>query len=174
VNKKTAPPRILVAGIPGAGKTEYCDWLEQEKGFLHLDIDELSKGNGAPIKLELLDCLRHSAERFLGVIAKMEKPILIDWGFPAYLIAMVACLHANGFAIWWFDGDREAARQSFIRRATVPVESFDAQMKSIEEHRPQIHDLFEDNVIYSVSAGPAHRAKEDIYKRMFSQRRALS
>jgi hypothetical protein len=37
---------------------------EQEKGFLHLDIDELSKGNGAPIKLELLACLRHSGRVF--------------------------------------------------------------------------------------------------------------
>src|ERR1700741_635012 len=104
VNTKSGQQNILVAGIPGSGKTTYCEWLEQEKAFLHLDIDELEKGNGTDPKLELLECLRHSAERFLKVIAKIEQPIAVDWGFPLRLIGMVTCLNAKGFAIWWLDG----------------------------------------------------------------------
>jgi tetratricopeptide (TPR) repeat protein len=85
VTNKTIAQNILVCGIPGSGKTTYCAWLEQKKGFLHLDFDELEKGNGTDKKLALLDCLRHSAERFLTVIARIEQPIVIDWGFPPHL-----------------------------------------------------------------------------------------
>jgi shikimate kinase len=35
---------LLVCGIPGSGKTTYCRWLAQQKGFDHLDFDELLSG----------------------------------------------------------------------------------------------------------------------------------
>jgi hypothetical protein len=167
MSRQTIPQRILVAGIPGSGKTSYCSWLEREKGLLHLDIDELSKESGIDLKLELLECLRHSAGRFLKVIAAIEQPIALDWGFPTALLGLVHCLNLNGFAIWWFDGDREAARESFLRRGTVAVAAFDAQMKAIEEHWQQIQDVFDENLIHTVSAGPAYLTPEHIYKRMF-------
>ena len=37
------PQHVLVGGIPGSGKTSYCRWLEQEKGFLHLDFLQNNK-----------------------------------------------------------------------------------------------------------------------------------
>jgi hypothetical protein len=170
VRGKPALARVLVAGIPGSGKSAYCAWLEREKDFLHLNLDELEKENGTNLKLNLYDCLKHSADRFLSAISKFEQPIVLDWGFPTYLLGMVTCLSANGFAIWWLDGDRAAARESFIRRGTVPVEAFELQMKSIEERSQEIQKVFDENVISSVSAGPAYRSPEDIYQRMFSGR----
>jgi hypothetical protein len=167
MTKEIVRQNILACGIPGSGKTTYCQWLEKEKGFLHLDLDELEKDNGTEQKLALRDCLRHSAERFLRVIAQMDHPIAIDWGFPPDLLGMVTCLNANGFAIWWFDGDRHAARESFMRRGTVPAERFDAQMKSIEEHWHEIEGEIEDNRITAVSAGPSYPLPEFIYRRMF-------
>jgi len=55
MNKTSALQNILVAGIPGSGKTTYCQWLEQQKGFLHLDIDELSKENGTCLSWPRVD-----------------------------------------------------------------------------------------------------------------------
>ena len=171
MGEKTVPRNILVAGIPGSGKTTYCQWLEREKGFLHLDFDELSQENGTELKLALFDCLRHTAERFLHAISTLEQPIAIDWGFPPGYLTLVKLFRLNGFAIWWFDGDRDAAKASFIQRGTPDrsLEAFAAQLKSIEQDWPQIQEAFEDNIIYSVSAGPTHATAEYIYKRMFSR-----
>jgi hypothetical protein len=171
MNERNAPPRILVAGIPASGKTSYSAWLEREQGFLHLDLDELEKGNGTEKNLDLRDCLRHSAERFLRVVSEVPQPIVLDWGFPPTLLTLADCLNQNGFAIWWFDGDRQVARESFIRRATVPIDAFDIQMKSIEEYWQRIQNVFDENLIYTVSDGPNYATPEYIYSRMFSKRR---
>jgi hypothetical protein len=173
VSNKTIAHNILVCGIPGSAKTTYCAWLEREKGFMHLDLDELEKGNGTDKKLALLDCLRHSAERFLTVIARIEQPIVIDWGFPPHLLGMVTCLNANGFAVWWFDGDRHAARESFIRRHKdgPTLEDFERQIKLIDENWYQIGEVVGDHLVSSVSAGPAYRSPEDIHERIFKSRR---
>lgn len=169
VSNKTITQNILVCGIPGSGKTTYSQWLEQEKDFLHLDLDELEKGNGTDKKLALLDCLRHSAERFLTVIARIEQSIVIDWGFPPGLLGMVTCLNANGFAVWWLDGDRDLARESFIRRGTVSLQAFEVQMKSIEENWFLMKEVIEENVIHTVSAGPTYAAPDYLYRRMFAR-----
>src|SRR6266481_3695643 len=129
MKQKTASRNILVAGIPGSGKSTYCQWLEQEKGFLHLDFDELLQGRGTEPKLELIRCLSHTAETFVGVISKLDQPIAIDWGFPPGYLSLVNLFRLNGFAIWWLDGDRDAAKASFIQRGTPDrsLEAFAAQ-----------------------------------------------
>lgn len=164
------PQRILVAGIPGSGKSTYCAWLEREKGFLHLDIDQLFKDNGTQLKLDLFDELKHSAERFMLAVSRIQQPIVVDWGFPLRLLDLVKCLNASGFGIWWFDGDREAARVSFERRGTVSLEAFNAQMQAIEQNWPDIEGLFERKIIDTVSPGPTYLFREEIYRRMFSPR----
>lgn len=169
MSKGTVPQNILVAGIPGSGKTTYCQWLDEERGFLHLDFDELSKGNGTDLKRALFGCLRHTAEKFLRAISELEQPIAIDWGFPPGMITLVRLFKLNGFTIWWFDGDRDAAKESFVQRGTVSLEAFIVQMQSIEENWNQIEDEIEDNIITTVSAGPAYTTPEHIYMRMFSR-----
>jgi hypothetical protein len=172
VNSKVGSRNILVAGIPGSGKTTYCQWLEQEKGFLHLDIDELLQDRSTEQKLALIDCLRHTAEKFLRAISKLEQPVAIDWGFPPWLLSLVELFKVSGFSIWWLDGDRDAAKAAFIQQGTPgrSLEAFAVQMKSIEQDWPRIQEVFEDNIIYSVSAGRTHAAPEYIYGRMFSRR----
>ncbi len=86
-------------------------------------------------------------------------------------LTLVRLFKDNGFAIWWFDGDRNAARESFVRRGTEDrsLEAFTAQMQSIENGWLPIKDVIGDNIINTVSAGPTHAAPEDIYRRMFAR-----
>lgn len=167
MHKKVEQKHILSAGIPGSGKTTYCRWLEQEKGFLHLDFDELLDGRGTEQKLSLIECLHHSAKEFIRAISDQGQPIAIDWGFPLSMLTLIRMFKANQIAIWWFDGDRNAARESFVRRGTVPLKDFAAQIESIEKEWAQIDHIVEGNVINTVTAGPAHTSPEYIYSRMF-------
>jgi len=102
----------------------------------------------------LIRCLGHTPKEFLSAISRQEQPIAIDWGFPLF--------KQSGFAIWWFDGDRNAARQLFVQRGTVPLERFTVQMQSIEEEWSRIEDVTGDNIINVVTAGPTQPAPEYI------------
>jgi predicted ABC-type ATPase len=120
MNERIVAQNVLVAGIPGSGKTEYCRWLEREKGFLHLDFDELLTGHGTEEKLALIEQLRRTAEEFVFAISKQGKPIVIDWGFPLGSLSLVRFFKQNGFAMWWFDGDRAAAENRSFKEAPYP------------------------------------------------------
>ena len=168
MNNGIVPPKILISGIPGSGKSTYCRWLEQEKGFIHLDFDELLNGRGSERKLMLIQHLSNTAVDFIRAIAEEKRPIVIDWGFPVAGLSLIRLFKLSGITIWWFDGDRAAAEESFIRRGTVPLEAFRAQMRSIAQGWSQIEEVIGDNVIYAVNAGPSYATPEIIYQRMFS------
>lgn len=106
-------------------------------------------------------------ERVIRVM--IRQLTVIDWGFPLASLSLVRLFTLSGFPIWWFDGDRDAARESFIRRATVPAQAFTDQMASIDEGWFQIEDLIKDSIITVVSAGPTHAEPEYIYGRMFGE-----
>jgi hypothetical protein len=157
---------ILVCGIPGSGKTKYCEWLEREKGFLHLDVDKLSDGKGTPTKLALFGLLNRDIGAFISEVSKRDGSVVIDWGFPMTSLPIVQLLRKLGFEVWWFDGDRLAAEQAFTNRGTVSLEAFRIQMKSIEACWTQVEKLAGRRIIKAVSAGPAHAPPECLFEEM--------
>jgi len=160
---------VHVCGIPGSGKTTYCKWLEQEKHFLHLDFDHLLSGIGTQVKLSLIrPLLEGHTKNFIAKLSERHQSTVIDWGFPVTNLPVVQQLQREGVSIWWFDGDRPAARQAFARRATVSLADFDRQMKSIEKQWTEIEQLIGDHVIGTVKMGPAHAKPDWIFEQMFS------
>jgi len=157
---------ILVCGIPGSGKTTYCTWLAQRKGFDHLNFDELLSGSGAPAHLDLIALLRTKPKDFIHKLSRRRRTV-IDWGFRPADISLIRLLQAGGIAVWWFDGDREAALQSFTTRGTVSLVAFRAQMDAIETAWSQIKEVIGDRLIDTVASGPKHLALERIFEEMF-------
>jgi hypothetical protein len=92
---------------------------------------------------------------------------VIDWGFRPADISLVRQLQAGGIAVWWFDGDREAALQSFTARGTVSLAAFRAQMDAIVTAWSQIKEVIGDRLINAVASGPKHLAPERIFEEMF-------
>lgn len=163
-----SPSTVLhISGIPGSGKSTYCKWLENKKGFLHLDFDELLQGRGSPAKLALITRLQSSPETFADEVFQLHKPVVIDWGFPPSSIWVVQFFKDRGFQVWWFDGDRDAAREAFSDRATVSMEAFNVQMAAIERQWAAIAQLAGTNIVESITRGPLHTAPEVIFERMF-------
>jgi len=158
---------VYVCGIPGSGKTNYCEWVEREKGFLHLDFDQLLGGHGVPLKLALVGRFRENPEEFISELSKRRQPVVIDWGFPISCLPIVRLFQKKGIEIWWFDGDRAAACEAFAKRKTVSLVAFHAQMKSVQDNWSQIEEVVGHNVIETVTAGPVHAAPEWIFTQMF-------
>ena len=113
--------KLLITGIPGTGKTTIGNYLALAKGYKHLDNEAaLKRGDLKTIQ----DFLAHPAE---------DK--VVTWGFvPEVDDAGVKQFLDMGYQMIWFDGNREAARREFLKRADTPVEDLDNQMIRIEKH----------------------------------------
>ncbi len=161
---------VHVCGIPGSGKTYYCEWLERRQGFLHLDFDQLLRGQGTEPKLSLIELLRGNPHAFIARLSQEGHPAVIDWGFPLSSLPVVRLLQEKGVVIWWFDGNREAARQAFITRGDPSPEDFQIQLNSIESNWPAIKDIIGARIIETVAPGPTHATPEWIFEQMFAQK----
>jgi hypothetical protein len=161
---------VHLCGIPGCGKTTYARWLERQKGFLHLDFDKLLNGQGPEDQLRLVQALQTKGPKlFVATVRRARRSIAIDWGFPPNSLPLVEALQQEGVLVWWFDGDREAARQSFIKRGDVSVGALDRQMALIQEVWLQIMTVVGPNVINALNRDGSYLPPEEIFEQMFGR-----
>lgn len=143
---------FVVAGIPGTGKSTFSRWLATERGFVHHDVDSRGVPTGDTIA---------------------RRPIVVDWGFPAHETALSSCLNVikewktMGAQLWWFDGDRDMALQSFIRRGTVSKAAWDYQLLGISQNWAKIEAVI-DHRIDVVGPDGTYLSPEKVYEMMVS------
>jgi hypothetical protein len=161
-----ARPVILLAGIPGSGKSSFAEWLAREKGFIHVDMekDGLDK-HGFREHWERF-CNDTTSSDFVGVLLKHSNPIALDWGFPVHCLNIVASLQKQGIVLWWFTGDRLHTRNYFEARGTIPPVAFDNQYASISASWTKIAPVFGSNVVRTVRTDGTHASNEEIYKQI--------
>jgi hypothetical protein len=114
---------FLISGIPASGKSTFCRWLEETKGFLHLDVEKpgiLDRNGLATIWASLFEAST-SAAPFIEALEKFKRPVVIDWGFPREHLTTVRKLSEGGVMPWWFAADWAVARRKFKERGTLPM-----------------------------------------------------
>lgn len=153
---------VLISGIPAAGKTCSGEWLGRDRGFLHLDLEK------SPLPGDLF---RIDAVAFIDKARAGQSDMVITWGFPPNpaCIAKIWELDAAGVVPWWFDGDRDAAFESFQQRPDHPgsVSDWARQLRLIEEAWPEVIDVYGDRRIDVIGPGPTYLDPEKIFSRMF-------
>jgi hypothetical protein len=167
---RAEPALILLSGVPATGKSTFGRWLECERGFDHVDVE-----NGGFDRLGL--SLAWSAvcqlpppqvSPFIAALRGLRRPIALDWGFPPPWLPLVRALHDAGVTAWWFDGDRQAARAVFIRRATVQVEALDLQMRHIEAYQALFDDFYAGRVVQAIHPDGSFTPPERIFDTIFA------
>jgi hypothetical protein len=145
-------PFLLLSGVPGTGKSCFAHWLLDEHGLPYHDVDT----------------------RGLPSTESLQKPYLVvDWGFPAtqprldHAINVIRCWIDAGTEYWWFDGDRDAALESFLSRNTVPKSAWNIQIRGIEENWDVISDLFDGRILQVLGPGLDYLPNAQIFKIMF-------
>jgi hypothetical protein len=136
--------QLLIAGIPGTGKSAFSRWLAENHGFAHFDVDWQSH--------------QRPMEDWLT-----EPLLVIDWGFPVSQLGTVRSLVQRGVSQWWFDGDRDAALASFLARRTVSKLAWDAQIAAIDAEWANISAVFDHRIIDVISDGPAFMDPDAIF-----------
>lgn len=124
---------LLIAGIPATGKSHFGRWLRREHGYVHVDIDEISRLQNLGLAPALKACLQASnGAALVSALRALGTHVVLDWGFPPERLDVVREMKREGVEIWWFDGDRAEARKQFVARGTVPVSALDIQMQKID------------------------------------------
>jgi hypothetical protein len=162
---------VLICGIPASGKSTYGRWLEREKGVLFADAEEDGALEAVQLS-EIWDDLftdTAGAGYFVEAVKAREQAIVLAWGFPIEYLPIVSALKDAGMEVWWFDGDREAARHSFELRGTIALQLFERQIAEIEANWPEIESLFTEHIIQVVGPGPTYLLPAEIYLRMFGE-----
>ena len=143
---------LLISGIPASGKSTFCRWLEEKKGFLHLDVEKpnvLERYQLATAWLVLFSPAG-SPEPFIEALDKFKRPVVIDWGFPPEHLNTVCKLFEAGVMLWWFAADWTVARRKFEQRGYPFVQDFDIQIRKIKATLPEINALFGSHLEYAL------------------------
>jgi hypothetical protein len=145
---------LIIAGIPGTGKSTYSEWLRDNHDFVHQDVDKNSE-----ITAETLQSTR----------------VVIDWGFPANeaagLSASLVTINswrATGAQLWWFDGDRRAAMNKYLELGK-PRDAWEYQVRGIVKNWDQISLNIENGKRLDVITPSAHMTSDEIFKEMFPE-----
>jgi hypothetical protein len=160
---------LLISGIPASGKSTFCRWLEEKKGFLHLDVEKpgvLDRYGLATAWSALFDTSR-AATHFIEALDKFKRPVAIDWGFAPECLNTVRKLFDGGVMLWWFAADWEVARRKFIERGGKgPVEGFDIQIRKFEAALPEINALFGSHKEYALPSTGIYPSPDKLWKSM--------
>jgi hypothetical protein len=160
---------FLISGIPASGKSTFCRWLEEEKGFLHLNVEEDGVLDRHGLAAEWLALFGASATAapFIEALDSFNRPVAIDWGFPPEHLNTVRKLFEAGVMLWWFAADWAVARRKFVERGGKgPVAVFDIQIRKIEAALPEINALFRSHVEYTLPSTGIYTPPETIWKSM--------
>jgi predicted ATPase len=152
---------LLIAGVPGSGKTTIGDYLRDERGYLHVDMEALIQ-SAAP-GTGWTSILASLAER-----RRSHPDMVLTWGFiPSQDDEVVRALQRAGHRLVWLDGNREAARRVFLQRGTVPEELLDLQMARIAQLDL---DSFDPTVINTFDRDGQFRSLNEIADQILSDR----
>ena len=159
---------FLISGIPASGKSSFSRWLEEKKGFLHLDVEEAGVLDryGLATAWDTLFDAGTSAAPFLQALEKFKRPIAIDWRFPPERLDTVRKLFEAGVMLWWFAADWSVARRKFEQRRYPHVQDFDIQIRKIEAALPEINALFRSHVEYALPSTGIYTPPDKIWESM--------
>jgi len=143
---------VLIAGLPGTGKTDFSHWLHTTHGYVHIEVDTALESDAA---VQLL--LHRDVFNVLSVAESLKArgpDVVLDWGFVPSLLGRVRQLIRTGFEPWWFTGDEDAARQSFLANGVAPERLFDLQLADIHASWPRIEKVFDSRILNVLGSNP--------------------
>ena len=100
-------PRVLLSGIPGAGKTTMACELDRRFSLRHIDMEAN--------RFELADAAVQDPTGFAEGLP--DAGVVVSWGFgPHAAIDAIRAIVDVGFVPVWLDGDRARCYTEFMRR----------------------------------------------------------
>jgi hypothetical protein len=123
----------------------------------------------------------------MKVLKGRGTSVVLNWGFPPWMLPVVSALQAGGISLWWFDGDRAMARKVYEERERQRLPAadsrlrhlarraagwpelrrqmalFDAQYERLAKSWPEIEPLFRGRVITTLRPDGSFMEHEEIF-----------
>jgi hypothetical protein len=153
------PDRLLISGIPGAGKSWFVDWLSNAETFRALKVDD-----APPPTSEIVRAASVGDAAFVRTIVdRMGPRVVIEFGYgPDNSLRAVRTLMTAGFEAWWFSAAYPDAFAKYCqgKRGTLK-EAFYSQVGKISTYWPEIEPLYPGRIIETLH-GSTHVPPEKI------------
>jgi hypothetical protein len=109
--------RLLITGTPGTGKRALGNYLAEERGFVHLDLDRGS------VRAQFLRSGEAGLHTEIAALAASNRKLVITWTFASETqLAYVEVMQSLGFEWIWTDSDRGAGYNTLIAQAATARE----------------------------------------------------
>ncbi|MGA2529829.1 MAG: hypothetical protein ABSG36_11780 [Acidimicrobiales bacterium] len=167
--------QLLIAGLPGTGKSEFSRWLKETHGYLHIEVDSAVEND--PVVQLLVHRDVFNVQGVADNLLARGPDVVLDWGFVPSLLGRVRQVIRRGFEPWWFSGEEDAARLAFKQSARAPEALFDLQLADIRSSWARIGKVFDDrvlDVVRSTSDGFVCLEPAEVFEMMAERRRSLS
>ncbi|HEY3921976.1 MAG TPA: hypothetical protein VGL76_07660 [Gaiellaceae bacterium] len=100
---------LLITGTPGTGKRPLASYLQLERGFTHVDLDNRET------RTQLLRSGESEFRTELAALAATTSKVVVTWSFSSETqLAYVETMQRLGFEWIWMDGDRGAALDTYL------------------------------------------------------------
>ncbi len=127
---------ILLAGIPGTGKTFYGEHLETVHGYHHIETDRGEVGLAQNVWSEILP----PSSVYVSSLMQRYGNVVLEWSFKVDFVPPVLGLGCQGARLVWFFADLDLARRAFARAKRDDqneMKAFDIQVQQIRNaHLP--------------------------------------
>ena len=101
--------RLLITGTPGTGKRALGNYLAEERGFVHVDLDRAST------RSHLLRSGEEALRTELAALAADSRKLVVTWTFTSEAqLPYVELMQSLGFEWIWTDSDRGAAYDALL------------------------------------------------------------
>jgi hypothetical protein len=161
------PELLFLAGVPATGKSWLGSWLAETHGYVHMDAERDGGRDfhtaGIHTQWERLIQTGWAAE-FVQALATVNKPVVLNWGFPTRFLHVTDALKAAGMRLVWLTGERVQARAAFVRRGGIDPRLFDQQMDFIERDWPHITRVFAGGIVPGLHTDGSQRHPENIWQ----------
>jgi hypothetical protein len=141
--------KLVISGVPCSGKTRFGDWLRDEKGFTHVDLEPRQITTGTVTPPQITPAL-------VRWLATLSVKTVVTWGFAPSpeSFEVLRLFHAAGFTPWWFEGDHEISRRCYVERdgEVAARQCFDPQKWRIVKASAHIAKFYRSNRLTTLTA----------------------